>query len=70
MLISKKSIQNLIDKSAVKWLQMINYDAWKLMTPEEYTGAIRLICKNCGDDFYEYDETKEFCPFCEEDLSD
>ena len=47
---------------------MMNYDTWKLMTPEEYTGAVRLICKNCGDDFYEHDQSKEFCPFCEEDL--
>ena len=46
----------------------MDYDAWKLQTPEEYSGYTEKNCVQCGDlyDAPASDESK-LCSYCMEE---
>lgn len=49
----------------------MDYDSWKLQTPEEFYGPPKEIhCIKCGDFFESYDDLRRLCEPCMEELSE
>ena len=45
----------------------MDYDSWKLQTPEEYNGYTELNCVQCGDLFDAPGWNTKFCSYCMEE---